>query len=248
MAHAHAAGLIRIRAGWLLTMSWALIAPTWAADGSHQQGPRTSATETASLVEFDIPAQPLESALFQYGETSLLPALYPSDLAAGLRSAPVRGRFSPEEGLRRLLQGTGLVPEKLASAHGDVFRLRRAAAPASLPDAVDPPPAGGELDGYPARVQAGVLEALCGQPLTAPGPYRALVEVRVEASGQVSHAALVESTGERRRDAALLAALHRIRVGAPPPAAAAPASYTIALLPAAAGVSPPCRAQVEGAS
>ncbi|WP_296560759.1 secretin and TonB N-terminal domain-containing protein [Pigmentiphaga sp.] len=247
MARPHAAGLIPARAAWLLGMSWALIAPSWSADGIGGQGPAVSET-AGPLVEFDIAAQPLESALFQYGEISLLPALYPSELTVGLRSAPVRGRFSPEDALRRLLQGTGLVAEKMASAHGDVFRLRRAAAPASPTDAADAPPAGRELDGYPARVQAGVLQALCSHPLTAPGPYRALFEVRVDATGQVSHVALLESTGERRRDAVLLAALQRIQVGAAPPAAAAPASYTVTLLPAAAGGNSPCRAQAEGVS
>ncbi|MGJ7545859.1 TonB C-terminal domain-containing protein [Variovorax sp. LT1R16] len=239
--------MTRSRAAWVLGISWAVIASSWAAGGVSDQA--TGAVfATSPLIEFDIPAQPLETALFQYGEASGTPALFPSELAIGLRSAPLRGRHSPDDGLQRLLQGTGLVAEKMSTAHGDVFRIRRAATPNLSADATDPMPIGRELDGYPARVQAGVLRALCSEPLTAPGSYRALVEVQIGAAGQVNHAALIESTGERRRDAALLAALHRIRVGAPPPTAVASVSYTVTLLPAAVGDPPPCRAQAAGVS
>jgi hypothetical protein len=242
----YAGGVSRSRAVWLLGMSWAMIAPSWAADGPAGQGQAAASfPSVASLLEFDIPAQPLEAALFQHGEISLLPTLYPSELTAGLRSVALRGRYSPEDALRRLLDGTGLVAQKMATAHGDVFRLRHGASVPPLAAAL--PPARHELDGYPARVQAGVLQALCRYPSTAPGSYRALFEVQVDAAGQVAQAALVESTGERGRDAALLAALRRIQVGVPP-AAAAPVSYTVTLLPMAAGGSSPCRRQAREAS
>lgn len=245
---AHAAGLTRSRAAWGLGIFWALIVPSWAADGASNAGAAGSVPAASALLEFNIPALPLETALFRYGETSRTPALFPSELTAGLHSTPLRGRHSPEDALQRLLQGTGLVAEKMATAHGDVFRIRRAAAPELPRGGGDHVPADRELDGYPARVQASMLRALCSEPLAAPGAYRALVEVRIGAAGKVDHASLVESTGERRRDAALLAALQRMHVGAPAPAAVAPVFYTVTLLPAAAGDRSPCRALADGVS
>ena len=57
---------------------------------------------------FDIPAQPLTSALHSFAETSGLQVSFPSDMAAGVSSPGLSGTYTPEAGLQLLLSGTGL--------------------------------------------------------------------------------------------------------------------------------------------
>ncbi|VFR91705.1 Outer membrane TonB-dependent transducer VreA of trans-envelope signaling system [plant metagenome] len=195
------------------------------------------------LLDFDIPAQPLGEALNRYGETARLAALYPSRLATGLWSAPVHGRYTREDALRLLLQGTGLALAKASTPDGDVFRLARApaAAPASagLASGIAP-------GGYLPLLQAAVMHALCQDPRTAPGHYRTLFEVAIDESGRAASAELLSSSGDAGRDAALLAALRQTRA-AVPPAASRHVPYLFTLRPAAAGAAAPCRAVAGGA-
>lgn len=206
----------------------------------------TDYAQVDRLLVFDIPAQPLEAALFKYGETSLMPALYPSELVRGLRASAVKGRFSSEEALRRLLAGTGLSVQRARTQHGEVFRLGSNAGATALPQEVESEQAQTDLNGYPARVQSSVMQALCAHPLTAPGPYRALIEFGVDTAGKVDAVTLVEPTGEPQRDGLLMSALQRLHLGKSP-SATTPAVYTIALLPAAPGTVPPCRHQTRAA-
>src|SRR5262249_44269590 len=62
----------------------------------------------AGLLAFDIPSQPLESALEQYGDVTGWEVLYNSNLAAARRSSAVRGTFAPDAALKILLKGTSL--------------------------------------------------------------------------------------------------------------------------------------------
>lgn len=57
---------------------------------------------------YDIPAQPLPSALTAFGRQSGLQVSVPAALAQGRVSAPVAGRLSSSEAISRLLAGTGL--------------------------------------------------------------------------------------------------------------------------------------------
>lgn len=60
------------------------------------------------VVELDIPAQPLESALQQVADRMKLQLLYSASDLKGLAVKPLRGRFSTREAIERLLEGTGL--------------------------------------------------------------------------------------------------------------------------------------------
>jgi iron complex outermembrane receptor protein len=66
-----------------------------------------NAEETAAK-PFHIPAQKLIPALSAFAEQSGVQLLYSSKMAENLRAAPLDGNFSVEEGLRRLLTGTGI--------------------------------------------------------------------------------------------------------------------------------------------
>ena len=74
---------------------------TSAADAadSAQASPRKS---------FDIAAGPLESALNQYGQQARIMLSYPSALTANRHSAGLHGEYDTQQGLVRLLRGTGL--------------------------------------------------------------------------------------------------------------------------------------------
>lgn len=59
-------------------------------------------------VDFNIPAQPLGSALQAFGQQSDVQVLYSPDDVQGLRSSPLSGKLSPRQGLVKLLQNTGV--------------------------------------------------------------------------------------------------------------------------------------------
>jgi iron complex outermembrane receptor protein len=73
-----------------------------------QDQPPTGIQHLLEEKVYDIPPQPLGSALNEFAETSGLQASFPSDLAAGRHSVGVTGRYTAEKALEALLVGTGL--------------------------------------------------------------------------------------------------------------------------------------------
>lgn len=66
------------------------------------------AQDRAQAVRFDIAAQPVGPALNEFGKQTGLHVVVDSDLASGMKSPGVRGEFSPDAALSRLLADTGL--------------------------------------------------------------------------------------------------------------------------------------------
>ncbi|WP_428670006.1 TonB-dependent siderophore receptor [Reyranella sp.] len=64
--------------------------------------------QSAALVQFDIPAQPLTDALTLFGRQSGWQVSVHGDLLTGLSGQPVSGAMSPTDAMARLLTGTGL--------------------------------------------------------------------------------------------------------------------------------------------
>ncbi|WP_200845132.1 TonB-dependent siderophore receptor [Roseomonas sp. 18066] len=83
-----------------------LLATTGLALPAVAQAP--AAESAQALRRFDIPAQKLPAALAAFGLQSGLQISYPSALDAGATAPGVNGLMTPEEGLRRLLAGSGL--------------------------------------------------------------------------------------------------------------------------------------------
>lgn len=168
----------------------------------------------AAATEFDLPSQPLGQALEQYDERTNLSVFFPSELAIGRVSHPVHGTFSNEQALRLLLQGTGLTMQAVAA---QAFVL--------VPTVPDPGAAAkptAEAAGlssqraYDGLLQARVLQMLCTRPDFSLGQYRLALSVRVNATGRIDQARLLDTTGNARRDSAIVEALQRVEVGQAP--------------------------------
>ena len=218
-------------------MLWSCAAPVWAGSGGGTPGTPggdllAGPTEhaAAELLDFDIPAQALATALHRYASMTGRPALFSSAMVAGRMSNAVRGRYTREAALDHLLERTGLVAQQGPHGADEVFVLKRVAAD----DNAVPPPDGQGVDwDYGTRVQARVWKALCADARTTPGDYRVLLRFEVDASGQLRRARLLTSTGGARRDAAVLDVLRKIRMQWPPPPEMAQ-PVTMVLLPSEA--------------
>ncbi|HDS1038713.1 TPA: TonB-dependent receptor [Stenotrophomonas maltophilia] len=91
----------------LLAAGLATTAPTVLA----QSAPAAPAT----LLRFDIPAQPLDAALRAYMRQSGVQVAYPATLGNGVTSQAVNGNLSAGDALSRLLQGSGLVARRVGT-------------------------------------------------------------------------------------------------------------------------------------
>lgn len=102
-----------------------------ASPSSHQAAP----------VSFDIPPQPLTSALNSFAETSGVQVSYPSHLTAGATTAGVSGTYTPDAALRTLLVGTGVTYQytnaatiTLVQATPEAVPLESQEQPIQMPD------------------------------------------------------------------------------------------------------------------
>ena len=165
--------------------------------------------------DFDLPAQPLGLALERYAVITDRTVLFSDTLVAGRISAPVKGRHAPEAALAALLAGTGLAADNPGGRLQNSFVLKPAPSVAAVAAPVD---AAGLDRSYDGLVQMRVWEALCADPRTAPGNYRASLRLNVDPGGRLAAPALIGSTGDAGRDQAVLAALDRLQMDHSPPA------------------------------
>jgi iron complex outermembrane receptor protein len=85
---------------------WSASPPSALAD---EPGRRVVAQLGGDSMRFAIPAQPLASALTQFGEQAGVSVLVPAERVAGIASPGVSGELSPQAALDRLLAGSGLI-------------------------------------------------------------------------------------------------------------------------------------------
>jgi len=62
----------------------------------------------ATLKRFDVPAQPAGQALNEFARQADITLIFSYDLVAGDRTRELKGRYTVDHGLTRLLQGTRL--------------------------------------------------------------------------------------------------------------------------------------------
>lgn len=227
MLHAHSPGLSPC--GIALWMLCGLTAPAWGAtDSADAPQDNTVSHNTQQLFDFDIPAQSLAGALNRYAEVSGQSTVFSSEMVSGRTSSPLQGRFASGQALRRLLEGTGLTAEKHNSTFGEIYLLKDDGKPDAAGSGID---ALFSQGGYPGLIQTRIWQALCTDAFTAPGSYRILFRFRVDTTGRIANVRLLSSTGNRRRDAALLTSLQRVQIELPPPAAVVQQPLTMLLSP-----------------
>lgn len=168
--------------------------------------------------DFDLPAQPLATALDRFAGITGHAALFGSGLVDRRMSAPLRGRYTPETALRRLINGSGLAVEEVHAGEVAAWVLKPAApvreAAGNDPHA-DEPAGVAAPSRHDGLVQQRVLQALCTNPRTALPGYRALVRVEPGAAGGPMSVKLLAPTGNAERDAALVRLLQRVQVEPP---------------------------------
>lgn len=203
-----------------------LLAVLAAGQAATQDG-----DDLPSATTFQIPSQPLVSALQAYSQATGVEVLYESRIAAGLQSAPVEGVFLPQVALRLLLASTDLV----------VHYNRSNAITLSLPADEHLPPAsplgGADLELDTMRVSGGQAQpnaslmrefsesvrrdievALRKSVRTRSGNYRTSVRLWVDPSRTVRKAELAQSTGDAERDAQIASLLEGLVLTRTPPA------------------------------
>ncbi len=239
--------VVLIRIGPVLALLWmfgGLCVSAGAADdvrllSAGSQASATAASNSAEpLIDIDIPAQPLNTALKRYATLTRQPTLFRSEIVTGLTSSAVHGLYTPAAALRLLLQGSGLEAEHVSEGRISGFILKQADIAAATPRAADP----GGLDGYAGGVQFRLWQALCDEARTTPGAYRSLVRFQIDASGQVQRVRLLSSTGSPGRDAAVRATLQRVRLDRPPPDL--PQPLTLFIEPHESAGGPECGREV----
>jgi TonB family protein len=196
---------------------------------------RTAAAELT--IEFDIPAQPLDSALDAFSKTTGTVGAYNGNLTIGVHSDGLRGRYAPKTALELLLKDTGLVGEFTAQSAFVVIPSDQPLPMVTKASAIAQAALSGQNTDerrYSALLQESVGRSLCAQSAAQAGKYRAVVSFWVNASGEIMRPKLLSSTGDDQRDAAISAALGRLDVGEPPPPGMAQ-PFTMIILPPAPG-------------
>jgi hypothetical protein len=184
-------------------------------------------TPGAANGAFDIPAQPLASALNIYGAAARIQIFVDTELTSGRRSAPLKGVFTAEGGLENLLVGTGLTARSIADDGYTLVPLRSSVTAGAV-SAATPASSALRFSGYSAALQAALREAVCDHADTREGSYRTLVRLWIDASGSVAQAILLTSTGNAARDAVLSGALQNLTVDEPPPDLPQPVTLLLA--------------------
>lgn len=193
----------------------------------------------AQRIGFDIAAQPLGDALQAYAKATGLSVFFDAQVTAGRTSVAVHGEFTPQEALRRLLEGSGLAPRFAADTTLTLVEDAGASVRAGVP-ALPAPLAEPLAEGNARAVQRALERTLCRWPRAQPGSYRAVVQLWIGPSGHVRRTRMLASTGIAQRDAALRAAMGTLVLQ--PPASEAEQPLTILLLPYAQGSTDVCAA------
>jgi hypothetical protein len=199
-----AAPAVRPPAFWICALALAgLVAVADLA--TAQTGP------TNAPIEFNIPSQPLNTAISRYGDATGREGLYDATLTVGRLSGEVRGVLPPDEALRKLLSGTGLAAEFVDET---TFVLLPAAARQQASRQARSP----EHQRYLGQIQASLLDTFCRSHAVRPGRYRFAAVFWIASDGAIWKSQRIGSTGEFDADRQIDAALRSVRVSEPPPA------------------------------
>jgi TonB family protein len=179
---------------------------------------------------FDIPAQPVVSALDAFSTATGLEVLYGSSIALGRRSTAVHGTLTGTEALRLLLAGTGLSGRSI----GQNAVTIEAVSQNHVPPQAEPPAGKSAHQRYYGLIQTALERQFCKNSEIRPGQYRAVLKFTVAPNGQIRQSSLVGSTGDRERDRAITRTLDTIAIEVKPPADL-PQPIMMVILPQSSG-------------
>lgn len=192
-----------------------------------------SGADAEGTVEFDIQALPLQVALERYSSLTGWSVLYQGALAQGRTSRAVKGRFTPDAGLRMLIDGTGLMPRH--SGPDRVVLLPTASVPVRSVAPARTPPA---YIAYYGSAQANLRRRFCQDARLAPGDYRAAIQLDIGGDGRPRRVKLLDTTRDPSLDAALVETISATAFEAPP--AGMPQPLTLLILPKTVARSADC--------
>ena len=109
------------------TLASAVLLGSASLAGGFASPAQAQEAEASAARTYDIPAQPLESALVVFGRQSRLQVTAEADLVAGRRSSAVSGSLAAGEALSHLLAGTGLTFRFVGPSAVRIERAPRAA-------------------------------------------------------------------------------------------------------------------------
>lgn len=225
---------------------WALVLSGWLCWGtSHAGGLQASiaAGSAVGVYAFDIGPQPLSTAVKAFSDITGQSLLVDERLLVGKVSPGVRGEFTTEDALRRLLAGTGL-RERYASDKAFTLESFGSSSAQGLNESDSQDVVDNTWEVYGATLQAALERELCRVPNAKPGTYRLALQVWIDEEGRVNRVRLLGSTGLQTRDATISGALEGVHVEPPPAGLGQP--MTLLLLPA--NKSHPLRCEAPVAS
>ena len=190
-----------------LLLSWCSAAVTLA---SEQQPLHREQT----LLEFDIPAQPLETALQEYTEVT------------GLNVLLDRSLIADQQALQQLIVHSGLDAQYASSR---TFTLRPRTQQQPKP-AQPVPPVALHVSQRVTAFQRTLERAICHSDVLPEGNYRMLIQAWLNPQGSVDALRLVKQTDDSQRDKQVLDALRSLTF--PPSSGSMPQPITLLLLPA----------------
>jgi hypothetical protein len=145
--------------------------------------------------DISIQSQPLADALRQFSATTGAEVVVDGRAVAGLSSRPVRGVVSPEALLRSMVAGLGLTVRPLEAGSYTLVPDEGGAHEMTADTA--------RFEPYSSRLQAVVMRRLCAARETRPGAYRLALQLWIAPSGGISRSAMLASSGDDVRDAAV---------------------------------------------
>lgn len=221
---------------------YALICLGFLALGASSVPAQERSTGSAETITFDIPAQPLVSALESYGAASRREVLYDARLATSRLSAEVKGAFVPAEALRILLGGTGLVG-RFASEGAVVIVPSSPDAIQQADATIDTKKEGNPLmrARYYGVVQERIRDAFCENLALRPGRYRIAMRFWIAPTGAVHRTQLLSTTGDGRIDSEIEGTLRGLRIGQVPPSDVSQ-PFTMVILPRSSEQTQDCAA------
>jgi hypothetical protein len=211
---------------WVSALLIAAFAHVFAADELRSQ-----AAHSDGALQFDIPSQPLAAALRAYGEATGLEVFYDGSLSIGRRSSAIKGSFTPMQGLKALLRGSGYVARTTEIAN--TVTIVGAPSIAPLRATFD------RYQPYFALLQARLSETLCNDEESLPSGEEVTLRFWLDPTGGVSNAELSGSGASEERRRMIASKLQGVQIGKAPPAGL-PLPVTIVIYPPSAGEARGC--------